>query len=183
MATTRSKRWNGELSSLSPDFLKEVIEKMDSYGDRIQFEMPHKKNRVPAYQVINARDLKMGFDCRHLLMRLNENGNVSDEMSTVYSLQTIKATLANDGRKTVSRSAGSSTRSSTPRSSSPRAPSAPAVPVDTVEQDKYAYFKENRDYLPDGIARYSQDISQLMRGGMSAEQAFDAIIKAHFQDD
>jgi len=181
LATTRSKRWNGELSSLSPDFLKEVIEKMNSYGDRIQFEMPHKKNRVPSYQVINARDQKMGFDDRHLLMRLNEGGNIGEEMSTTYSLQAIKAALANDGRKTVSRSTSSS-RSSSPRSSSSRAPSAPAVPVDTIEQDKYAYFKANREFLPDGITKHSQDISQMMRGGMSAEQAFDAIIKAHFQD-
>src|SRR5690606_39624691 len=124
----------GELSSLATDFLKEVIGKMDSYGDRVQCEMPHKENRVPCYQVINARDMKMGFDDRHLLMRLNEGGNIGEEMSTTYSLQAIKAALANDGRKTVSRSTVSSSRSSSPRTSSPRAPSAPVVPVDTIEQ-------------------------------------------------
>lgn len=183
MSTNRSKRWNGELSSLTPDFLKEVIEKMDSYGDRIQFEMPSKA-RTPSYQVINARDMKMGFDNRHLLMRLNDTGNVGEEMSTIHTLEAIKAALANDGRKTTSRGGTRGTSSSSSRTSSPRASSsrstAPAVPVDTVEQEKYAYFKANREYLPDDIAKHSQKVSQLMQGGMSAEQAFEAIIKAHF---
>ncbi|NYT85601.1 hypothetical protein [Pollutimonas harenae] len=182
MSTNRSKRWNGELSSLTPDFLKEVIEKMNSYGDRIQFEMPTKA-RTPSYQVINARDMKMGFDNRHLLMRLNDAGNVGDEMSTAYTLEAIKAALANDGRKTASRGSARSTspssRGSSPRASSSRS-TAPAAPVDTIEQDKYAYFKANREYLPDEITKHSQEISKLMREGMSAEQAFEATIKAHF---
>ena len=181
MSTTRSKRWNGELDSLTADFLKEVIEKMDSYGDRIQFEMPTKA-RTPSYQVINARDMKMGFDNRHLLMRLNDTGNVADEMTTTFSLEAIKAALANDGRKPSSRSTGTRSASTSSRSpSKPRTSSSVApTPVDTIEQDKYAYFKANRDYLPDDIAKHSQEISQLMRGGMSAEQAFEAVIKTHF---
>ena len=185
MSTTRSKRWNGELNSLTADFLKEVITKMDSYGDRIQFEMPTKA-RTPSYQVINPRDMKMGFDNRHLIMRLNEAGNVGEEMSPTYTLEAIKAALLNDGRKTTSRSSTRSSGSSSSRTSSPRSSagsrSAPApTPVDTVEQEKYAYFKANREYLPDDIAKHSQEISQLMRGGMAAEQAFEAVIKAHFQ--
>lgn len=178
MSTKRSKRWNGELDSLAPDFLKEVIEKMNAYGDRIQFAAPGKP-RTPCYQVINARDMKMGFDERHLLLRLNAGGNVADEVGPVFTLEAIRAALAGGTRKTATRASTSRSSTSAPRRSA--ASSAPvAAPVDTIEQDKYAYFKDNRDYLPDGIVKHSQEISQLMRNGMSAEQAFEAIIKAHF---
>ncbi len=179
MSTKRSTRWNGELNSLTSDFLKEVIEKMDAYGDRVQFELPG-KNRSPCYQVINTREMKMGFDNRHLLQRLNADGNVSDEVTAVFTLEAIKAAQAGGGRKAASRSStrggASAGRATSSRSAAPAAVAA----VDTIEQDKYAYFKSNRDFLPDGIARHSQEISQLMRNGMSAEQAFDAVIKEHF---
>src|SRR5690606_33054419 len=87
--TKRSKRWNGSLDTLTPEFLKEVIEKMQSYGDRVQFELPGKPPR-PNYQVINATGRKMGFADRHLLLRLNENGDISDNLTTIFSLDSIK---------------------------------------------------------------------------------------------
>src|SRR5690606_26021405 len=155
----------------------EVIEKMQSYGDRVQFESPGAKRRGPYYQIINARDMKMGFDDRHLLLRLNADGNIADELSPVFTLDALKAAQLGTARKPASRS---SPRGASPARRTGTSREAPATPVDTVEQDKYAYFKSHRDYLPEGITKYSQEISELMRKGIPAEQAFDTVIKAHF---
>lgn len=180
MSTKRSKRWNGELDSLAPEFLKEVIEKMQSYGDRIQFEQPNRA-ATPNYQVINPTGRKMGFDNRHLILRPNADGNIGDELTPVYTLQAIKAAMTGAGtasaRTSRPRASGAS-RSTTASATRGSAP-APAA-VDTVERDKYAYYKENKETLPDGIVKYSQEVSTLMRQGMSAEAAFDLIIKQHF---
>jgi len=180
LSTKRSKRWNGELGSLAPEFLKEVIEKMQAYGDRIQFELPNKAP-CPNYQVINPAGRKMGFDARHLILRPNADGNISDELTPAYTLEAIKAAMTG---------AGSAAGRSRPRIAGAihgaSAPAKRAAPVqqaaDTVEREKYAYYKENKEALPDGIVKYSQAVSQLMRQGLSAEAAFDQIIKQHFCD-
>ncbi|NYT81149.1 hypothetical protein H0A70_06545 [Alcaligenaceae bacterium] len=200
MTTKRSKRWNGDLDSLSPDFLKEVLEKMQSYGDRVQFELPTKAAR-PNYQVINPTNRKMAFDDRHLILRLNENGDVSDQLTTIYSLDTIKAAMIDNGKPARSSRAN---RSGTTRRVAGAAGDAddtdltdlerltgvslrrsvappPVADVDTIEREKYAYYKANRDAFPDGITKYSQDISALMRAGVSAEDAFEQVIKENFQ--
>ena len=182
MSTKRSKRWNGELDSLAPEFLKEVIEKMQSYGDRIQFEQPNRA-AAPNYQVINPTGRKMGFDNRHLILRPNEDGNIGHELTPIYTLDAIKAAMTGTRTSTArtsrprASSTGRSTTAPATRSSAP----APAA-VDTVERDKYAYYKENKEALPDGIVKYSQEVSTLMRQGMSAEAAFELIIKQHFCD-
>lgn len=172
MSTKRSKRWNGGLDSLDTDFLKEVIEKMQAYGDRVQFQAPGKASR-PSYQVINPRDRKMGFDDRHLLLRLNDDGNIADELSPIYSMEAIRLAMTGAAKPAP--------RTRSPRGTSSAKRSTTAAPVvDTVEQDKYAYFKAHRDTLPEGISRYSQEISQLMKGGLTADVAFQRIIDQHF---
>lgn len=176
LSTTRSKRWNGTLESLSADYLKEVMERMESYGDQVQFEFPgHGKH--PIYQVIGRGERKMGFDGKHLLLRLNESGNIADSLSPVYSLEAVRAAIS--GKRSPR---GSSAGRSSPAGSTTRRRVAAAAPVavDTVEQDKYAYFRAHRDELPEGISQYANEISQLMRGGKSAEDAFKHIIAQHF---
>lgn len=177
MSTSRTKRWNGTLESLSADFLKEVAERMDSYGDRVQFELPgHGKH--PIYQVIGRSDRKMAFDGKHFVLRLNENGNVADTLSPVFSIEAVRDAIA--GRR--SRSSAAS-RASAGSSSSParRRVAAPAAEVvDTVEQDKYAYYRAHRDELPEGISQHASEISRLMRAGKSAEDAFKDIIARHY---
>lgn len=168
MSTKRSKRWDGSLDSLSTDFLKQVIEKMHAYGDRVQFEMVT-RGAGPAYQVINPRDRKMGFDSNHLLLKLNEDGHVGEEMSEVFAMSAVQAAAEGLTTRTTSR-----TRAGAPRAAKA---AAPVVAVDVVEQEKYAYFKANRDALPDDIHRHAQAISQKMRAGMSAEMAFETVIK------
>lgn len=174
LSTTRTKRWNGTLESLAADYLKEVMERMESYGDRVQFELPGHGKR-PIYQVIGRSDRKMGFDGKHLLLRLNESGNVADTLSPVFSMDAVRDAISG---KRSTRSA-SSARSSTGTTTRRRAVAAPAV-VDTVEQDKYAYYRAHREVLPDDITQYAGEISQLMRAGKSAEDAFGQIISQYY---
>ncbi len=178
MNTKRSKRWNGNLDSLGTDFLKEVMEKMQAYGASVQFELPGHAQR-PNYQVINNAGKKMAFDKKNLLMSLNSSGNVSDTLSAVFTLDAVKASIQGGGVKAAPR-----TRSSSPGTTSGNSGGRSHTPVaqviDTIETDKYAYFKNNRETLPEGIQKHSGAISQLMRNGMSAEDAFDEIIKLHF---
>src|SRR5690606_7476776 len=101
---------------------------------------------------------------------LNENGNVSDELSDEFTLEMVQqACVAPPPKRSKSTSASGSRRART----------TVAAP-DTIEVDKYNYFKANRDTLPDGIQQYSTQISELMRAGHSAEAAFTAIINEHF---
>lgn len=173
MSTSRTKRWNGTLESLSADFLKGVIERMESYGDRVQFELPgHGKH--PIYQVISRTERKMGFDGKHLLLRLNESGDVSDTLSAIFTLDAVQAAVAG---KRAPRSAAKTTRSSSGNGVVRRRVAAVA---DTVEQDKYAYFRAHRDELPEDVVQYASEISMLMRAGKSAEDAFKQIIEQHY---
>ncbi|WP_269901316.1 hypothetical protein [Paenalcaligenes faecalis] len=168
MTTRRSKRWDGNLTSLSVDYLKEVVEKMQAYGKTVQFEFPgHAK--MPIYQVINQRGFKMGFDGKHLLHSLNENGNISDDLSAEFTLEQVQEAMKNPpaAAPRARKSSGAGARRA-------------AVP-DTVEVDKYNYFRENRDWLPDDIQYYADDISAMMRSGMSAEQAFASIVEEHYE--
>lgn len=176
MNTKRNRRWNGNLETLSADFLKDVIEKMESYGGHVQFELPGHAQR-PNYQVINTSGKKIAFDKKNLLLSLNANGNVSDTLSSAFSLAAVKAALAGGGRSASARPRAprSTTTGSTARAA------APVAVVDVVESEKYAYFKENRETLPEGISKHSSTISELMRGGLSAEDAFNQVIQQHFE--
>ncbi len=179
MNTKRNKRWNGNLDTLSADFLKDVIEKMESYGGHVQFELPGHAQR-PNYQVINASGKKIAFDKKNLLLSLNAGGDVSDTLSSAFPLAAVKAALAGGGRSAAARPRAprGTTTAGTARGTARAA--APATPVDVVESEKYAYFKEHRDMLPEGISKHSSTISELMRGGLSAEAAFNQVITQHF---
>lgn len=177
MSTTRTKRWNGTLESLSADYLKEVMIRMESYGDQVQFELPGHGKR-PIYQVIGRGERKMGFDGKHLLLRLNETGNIAETLSPIFPLEAVRAAIA--GKR--GQRGAAATRSPSAGGSGParrRAAAAPAV-VDTVEEDKYAYYRAHRAELPEGISQYAGEISQLMRTGKSAEEAFKQIIAQYY---
>lgn len=176
LSTSRTKRWNGTLESLAADYLKDVAERMESYGDRVQFELPGHSKR-PIYQVIGRGDRKMGFDGKHLLLRLNENGNVAETLSAEFTLEAVRQAIL--GKRSTR--GNSSTRASSSRPVRQRA-AAPAAAVDTIEQDKYAYYRAHRETLPDGISQYANEISQLMRSGKSAEAAFQQIIEQHYKE-
>lgn len=176
MSTTRTKRWNGTLESLAADYLKDVMIRMESYGDQVQFELPgHGKH--PIYQVIGRGERKMGFDGKHFLLQLNESGNIADTLSPVYTLEAVRNAIA--GKRSPRAATGSRASSTSNGTTRRRAAAAPAV-VDTVEQDKYAYYREHRSELPEGITQHADEISQLMRAGKSAEDAFKQIVSQYF---
>jgi hypothetical protein len=177
--TKRAKRWDGTLDTLTKDYLKDVMEKMEAYGDRVQFELPGKGPR-PNYQVINPAGRTMAFDKKNLLLPRDTEVDFVNNGSNVFSLDAIKAAVAGTVKKTVTRSRVAGSGTTTSRRASVSGAAIPEPVVDMVERDKYAYFKANRETLPEDIAKHSQSISELMRSGMSAEQAFDEIIKQHF---
>ena len=180
MSTSRTKRWNGTLESLAADYLKAVIERMDAYGDRVQFELPGHGKR-PIYQVINGSDRKMGFDGNHLLLKPNESGNVADSLSPVFTLNAVRdAAAGRRAGRASTRSSTNSTGSGVESSAARRRVVSAAPATDTVEQEKYTYYRTNRDTLPENIVKHATEISQLMRSGLSAEAAFQQIIDKHY---
>lgn len=177
MSTTRTKRWNGTLESLSADFLKAVLERMESYGEQVQFELPgHGKH--PIYQVIGRGERKMGFDGKHLLLRLNESGNVAETLSPLFSTEAVRAAIA--GRRGARTTTASASRAPSSAGTTRGRTVAAAPVVDTVEQEKYAYYRAHRDELPDGISQHATEISKLMHAGKSAEEAFQQIVEQFY---
>ena len=169
MTTRRSKRWDGSLTSLSVDYLKEVIEKMEAYGKTVQFAFPgHAK--APIYQVINHRGYIMGFDGKHLLCELNEEGKVSDQLSAEFSIEQVHEAMVAP-TEPIRRAR---------KSTGVRVQKAQAA-LEQIEHDKYIYFRENRDWLPDDIQYYADEISALMRGGMAADAAFGHILNEYYE--
>lgn len=152
------------------------MERMESYGDRVQFELPG-HGKQPIYQVIGRSDRKMGFDGKHLLLRLNENGSVADSLSPIFTLEAVRNAMS--GRRTT-RGTATTRAPSTRSGTTSRRAAAPAIAVDTIEQDKYAYYRSHRDELPDDISRHAAEISELMRAGKSAEDAFKQIVAQHY---
>ncbi|NYT22993.1 hypothetical protein H0A73_05220 [Alcaligenaceae bacterium] len=176
MSTSRTKRWNGTLESLSADFLKGVAAHMESYGDRVQFEFPG-HGKYPIYQIIGRSERKMGFDGKHLLLRLNDTGNVAESLSSEFSIDAVRNAI--NGRRATR--SGTVSRTANGGGAARVRAAAPKAAPDTVERDKYAYFREHRDTLPEGITQYADEISQLMRVGKTAEEAFRQIVEQHFQ--
>src|SRR3546814_17585365 len=106
--------------------------------------------------------MKMGFDERHLLLRLEADGNVSDNLSVVFTLDAIKQAIAGGGKKPAISRARTSGTTSTRTGGTTRSTTAPAVSVDAVERDTYAYSQNTRAYLPEGIRQFSQHINHFL---------------------
>lgn len=153
------------------------MERMESYGDQVQFELPG-HSRHPVYHVIGRGGRKMGFDGKHFLLHLNEAGNVAETLSPVYSLDAVRDAIA--GKRSPRKAAATRSSSANGSTGTRRRAAAPAAVVDTVEQDKYAYYRANRADLPEGISQYAGEISQLMRAGKSAEEAFQQIVAQYY---
>lgn len=169
--TKRTKRWNGSLDTLTADYLNDVVTQMTSYGERVQFGLSGPGQR-PNYQVINTFDKKMAFDGNNHLVHPKEDEFVGSNATGILTLEQIKMAIAGVGVKKVAatRTARTSTRSSP----------AAAKAGDLIDTQKYEYFKSNIQKLPEGIRAHSQEISDLMKKGMSAEAAFAEVIQLHF---
>ncbi|MDB5796035.1 MAG: hypothetical protein JWR25_2414 [Noviherbaspirillum sp.] len=169
--TTRQKRWNGKPETLQSDYLNEVISKMEAYGDRVQFALSG-ASRTPSYQVINPLDKKMAFDSNHHLLQGDAAQFDGSDVTAVFSLEEIRI---------ARRGGGAKTRVAAPRTTGgTRTGTAASKILERIDTEKYEYFKNNREMLPSAIGRHSDEITQLMKNGMSAEEAFSDVLKRHF---
>ena len=167
MTTTRSKRWNGKLETLPADFVSSVIAQMETYGERVQFALSTPGGR-PNYLVQNAADKKMAFDSNHHLHQPQPSEFEGSNATPVLTLDQIKAIGL------------PKTKIKTPAKRTTRTTTATARAADLVDAAKYEYFRANRATLPAAIGGYSDEISKLMRDGLSAEDAFSEVVKRHF---
>lgn len=175
MVTTRSKRWNGKVESLSATFLKEVIAKMAEYGDRVQFSLIS-AGPQPSYQVINRLDKKMAFDRNHHLLQPQADEFTGSNASAVLSMEEINDLIAGRSRSATGTRATGPARSAgtgTGRTSA-------AKLAEQFATARYEYFKSNRQMLPARISEYSDEIAELMGKGTPVEEAFNEVLKKHF---
>ncbi|MFC5475048.1 hypothetical protein [Paraherbaspirillum soli] len=174
MNTTRNKRWNGKIETLKPDYLNDVMGKMVAYGDRVQFGLTGPGQR-PNYQVINTAGKKMAFDSNSHLLQPKEDEFVGSNATGIFTLDQVKLAIAGGGKTSTT------TRTSRVGSGSTRSSTATIKAKDLVDTAKYEYFKNNRQTLPASIGEYSDEITDLMKKGMSAEDAFGDVIKRYFE--
>ena len=171
MTTARSKRWNGKPESLSTDFLTNVLTQMGTYGDRVQFALST-PGAHPHYQVVNSAEKKIAFDGNHHLLHPQASEFDGANATAWLSIEQIRALQAGEGVAKKSRT------SATKRA--PRTSTVAAKAADLVDAAKYEYFRTNRQSLPASIGTHSDEISALMRNGLSAQDAFGEVIKRHF---
>lgn len=171
--TTRSKRWNGKFENLSADFLKSVLEKMNDYGDRVQFSLTG-GSAEPSYQVINPQEKKIAFDNRHTLLKSEGDDFTGANATGVYTADQVKAAIAgfapasSGGGRTVKAARAGGTRVSAARLE------------EQFATARYEYYRNNRQSLPQGITGHTEEITALMKQGKSVEEAFDEIVRKYF---
>ncbi len=175
MNTTRSKRWNGKIETLATDFLSRVLEQMLAYGDRVQFALSGAGLQGPTYQVINTAGKKIAFDGSNHLLRVKADEFVAGNVTAIFTLEQIERLIAGGSIKT-----SSAARPSRVASGGGSTRTAAAKVKDLVDNEKYEYFKNNRKTLPPNIGEHSEEISALMRNGISAEEAFAEVIRRHY---
>ncbi len=173
MASKRIKQWDGKFDALPGDYLKGVLEKMNSYGDRVQFS--RRSGPLPRYQVINSADKKMAFDGGHHLLRAEEDDFSAGHVTAVFSMDQVNAMINGIrpvGEKTktvrVVRTGSTSTRTTVKQIE------------DQFAAARYEYFRANRETLPPTISEHSDEIAALMKQGKPVEEAFGAILQKYY---
>jgi len=173
---TRSKRWNGNVDSLSVEFLKDVMAKMADYGDRVQFSLVT-GGPVPSYQITNTLGKTMAFDSNHHLLRPEGHEFVGANATQVFTLEQVKAAITGLGL-------GARTTSRTPRVARAGGGTGTRTSAAKLEEQyaaqRYEYYRNNRQALPPTISQHTEEITQLMKQGKSAEEAFGEVVKKYF---
>ncbi|HVK95119.1 MAG TPA: hypothetical protein VM571_10390 [Noviherbaspirillum sp.] len=175
MSTTRSKRWNGNFDTLPAAYLKDVMAKMIDYGDRVQFSLVS-GGPQPSYQVTNTLGKKMAFDRNHHLLQSQSDEFVGANASAVFTLDQVKAGIAGIGAS----SGGGSRTVRAVRATGGGTRTSAAKLEEQFAAQRYEYFKNNRQALPSAISEYSDEITNLMKIGKSAEEAFGEVVKKYF---
>jgi hypothetical protein len=174
---TRSKRWNGNVDSLSVEFLKDVMAKMADYGDRVQFSLVT-GGPTPSYQITNTLGKAMAFDGNHHLLKPEGHEFAGANATPVFSMDQVRTATTGiglgGGRITTSRAprvvraAGTGTRTSA------------AKLEEQFAAQRYEYYRNNRQTLPASISQHTEEITQLMKQGKSVEDAFGEVVKKYF---
>lgn len=168
------------MDSLTTAYLKEVMGKMEVYGDRVQFGLTS-PGPCPYYQLTNSAEKKMAFDSNSHLLHPKEDEFAGPNATPVFTLEQIKTAIAAGGFRSVGvtrvSSAGGRVVS---RSGGTRGGAVAMKAKDLIDAARYDYFRNNRATLPDGIGEHTAEITDLMLKGSSAEDAFGEVVKRHF---
>lgn len=175
MVTTKSKRWNGNFEALPVAYLKGVMEKMVDYGDRVQFSLVS-GGPEPSYQITNTLGKQMAFDRNHHLLRPEADEFAGANATSAFTLEQVKAAISGIGAasrpaaraRVVRAGGGGTTRISAARLE------------EQFAAQRYEYFKNNRQSLPPAISEHTEEITELMKKGKSAEEAFTEVVKKYF---
>jgi hypothetical protein len=163
-------RWNGKVETLPREYLTEVMNQMLRYGEQVRFATtgsgPH-----PKYQV-GSGARTMSFDDRHILLTPKPGDFTGDKVSKDFTLQQIE-TLASGGKLAPA-------RPTTHLSSTPRAGTQASRTLDALNAEKYAFYKENRATLPADIGKHSDEVTEQMKNGLSAADAFAHVVAKHY---
>jgi hypothetical protein len=173
--TKRNKRWNGKIDTLSAGYFKDVIAQMETYGDRVQFGL-YGPGQRPNYQVINTAGKKMAFDSNNHLLHAAAEEFVGANATAVFTLEQVKAAMGRAGVK----SSGAARSVRAAGASSRRTTTLAKAKEELIDAEKYVYFKNNRQALPPTIGEHSDEISELMKKGLTAEEAFGDVVKRRF---
>ena len=178
MATSRIKRWNGKTEGLTSDYLKNVLQQMLTYGDRVQFGQSATAGG-PTYQVMNSSEKKITFDGNHHLLHPKDDEFSDKSISVSFTLEQMQAAVAAGGFRVTS-GARSNRVVRSGAAKTPGTRTTAARITERIDAEKYQYFKANAGMLPEDIRAHSLEISDLMQRGMSAEEAFEDVLKRHF---
>lgn len=170
----KNKRWDGKLSSFHSDYLNDVLKQMAAYGNRVQFSLISKNVR-PHYQVINDANKKIAFDSNNHLHHADSDEFAGANASGIHTMEQIQAAMLNDSAQ----SAIKSRATRTPGTKSKTSAKAPNV-NELIDIEKYDFYRNNRQVLPAGIGRHTDEIGNLMRKGIPVADAFADITKRYF---
>ncbi len=163
------------MDSLETEFLKNVLEKMSSYGERVQFSLVS-GGPAPSYQVINEVGKAMVFDRNHHLLRPEDDAFTGANATQFFSIDQIKAAISGQRIGFVSSAKGARV----PRATGSGTRTSAARVAEQKAAERYAYYKENRQWLPPTIAQHTAEIDAQMIAGKTAQQAFDEILKKYY---
>lgn len=151
------------------------MDKMADYGGRVQFSLVG-GGPEPSYQLTNDSGRTMAFDRNHHLLRPEDHEFAGANATSQFTLEQVKA-MASGAR--IGTTAAPKTARVVRAGSTGTRISAAKLDEQFAAQ-RYEYYRANRQSLPAAITEHTQEITELMRAGKSAEEAFGEVLKKYF---
>lgn len=167
------------MDALPVEYLKGVMEKMVSYGDRVQFSLIS-PGPQPNYQITNTLGKTMVFDKNHHLVRPQDDEFSDANTTQVFTLDQVKARISGIGIGSTARTRTVRAARTASGGNGSGGRTSAAKLDDQFATQRYEYFKANRQTLPPAISEHSEEITELMKKGKSAEEAFGEVVKKYF---